>query len=543
MTDQTKPFDMDFTDKIVEPSMINATNPLIITKENSFPTLSASNTSLVKATPTDLIVHEPLPTEKTQEIIPVEEIHPSRKVNLAENEPLKLAVVGHTNTGKTSLLRTLLRDMYFGEVKNAPATTRHVEKALISDSQTDENLVALYDTPGLEDATGLLDWLEDNTASRRDGVERLQQFLASPFAQDDFSQEAKVIRQLLASDMAIYVVDAREPVLGKYKDELTILSWSAIPVMPVFNFTHDQNSRISEWQQMLARRNLHVSSRFDSVAFEFDDEMGLWQNLATMLIQPQVLHQLIARRQADWETLYEEANIIIAHFLLNVASYVETIHEDDDPLPTLTQMQEKVRQAERSMQAQLLNLYKFYDNQVATTPLALQHYQRDPFDADLLASYGLRTTGGAAAGALIGLGIDAATLGTSLGLGTALGGLIGGLAGNTGAIADKFNGVKRLYIDPATLALLATRANNLLATLRHRGHANMEKIVNTTTPTPSLSQPLSKPLFSADKLPDLLKKARNKPQWSSLHDGKLSKNAHDLRDESAWQLADILQNS
>ncbi len=461
----------------------------------------------------------------------------SRKVNLAENEPLKLAVVGHTNTGKTSLLRTLMRDVYFGEVKNAPATTRHVEKALISDSQTGENLVALYDTPGLEDASGLLDWLEENTARRRDGIERLQQFLASPVASEDFSQEAKVIRQLLASDMAIYVIDAREPVLGKYKDELAVLSWSAIPVMPVFNFTHAQNSQIADWQAMLARQNLHVSTRFDSVAFEFDDEMNLWRNLATMLIQPQVVQQLITRRQADWDMLYEEATTAIAHFLLNVASFVETIQEDDDPLPILTQMQEKVRQAERNCQQTLLNLYKFYDNTVATTPLALQHYQRDPFDADLLASYGLRTTGGAAAGALIGLGIDAAALGTTLGLGAAIGGLAGGLLSNTGSIADKISGIKRLYIDPATLALLTTRSMDLLYHLRHRGHAATGGICTEQ------SKNIKK--WTPDTLPPLLKKARGKPQWSSLNEGKMAtvsqKQAHTLRDEAAWQLSAQLQ--
>lgn len=472
-------------------------------------------------------------TVNKNELAPFEPSQAPQKVSIGENEPLKLAVVGHTNTGKTSILRTLLRDVYFGEVKNAPATTRHVEKAVISDSQTGQALVALYDTPGLEDATGLMDWLEDNTASRRDGVERLQQFLASPIAQDDYSQEAKVIRQLLASDMAIYVVDAREPVLGKYKDELTVLSWSAVPVMPVFNFSHASDSHISDWQTMLARRNLHISTKFDSVAFEFDDEMKLWQNLATMLIQPEILTQLIERRKADWEMLYEEATTLIAHFLLNVASFVETIHEDDDPLPTLTKMQEKVRQAERAMQDELLNLYKFYDNTVATTPLELTEYRRDPFDSELLASYGLRTTSGAAAGALIGLGIDAATLGTSLGLGTALGGLIGGLAGNTGAIADKINGVKRLYIDPATLALLASRAMALLNNLRHRGHANTDKVVTGDT--------VGRTVFSADRLPDLLKKARGKPQWSSLNDGKLAKSAKDLRDESAWKLAEQLR--
>lgn len=454
-----------------------------------------------------------------------------RQVSLAENEPLKLAVVGHTNTGKTSILRTLLRDMYFGEVKNAPATTRHVEKAIITDNQTGDALVALYDTPGLEDASGLLDWLEENTSSRRDGVERLQQFLSSPIARTEFSQEAKVIRQLLASDMAIYVVDAREPILAKYKDELAILSWSAIPVMPVFNFAHSQHSRMAEWQQMLARRNLHISTRFDSVAFEFSDEMILWQNLATMLIHPDVINQLIERRQEDWEQLYDEANVVIAHFLLNVASFVETIHEDDDPMPTLIQMQEKVRQAERIMQDKLLSLYKFYDNSVATTPLSLIEYQRDPFDSDLLAVYGLRTTGGVATGALIGLGIDTATLGLTLGLGTALGGLAGGILSNTSSIMDKINRVKRLYIDPATLTLLATRAMDLLTALRHRGHAATDEILANKTIAPWLP----------DNLPSLLKKARGKPQWSSLNDGKLAKHAYELRDEAAWELAHYLR--
>ncbi|WP_314884634.1 DUF3482 domain-containing protein [Psychrobacter immobilis] len=473
---------------------------------------------------------------------------------IASGEPLKLAVVGHTNTGKTSILRTLLRDVYFGEVKNEAATTRHVEQAKLTDSQTGEVLVVLYDTPGLEDASGLMDWLEDNTASRRDGIERLQQFLAADIAQggdalnsnEDYSQEAKVIRQLLASDMAIYVVDAREPVLGKYKDELAILSWAAIPVMPVFNFTDSQDANIDEWQTMLARRNLHISTRFDSVAFEFADEMRLWQNLATMLTHSEMLEQLMQRRIENWAQLNDEANIIIADFLINVASFVREISEDDDPMPVLQQMQEAVRQSERAMQNNLLNLYKFYDNDIAATPLELKAYQQDPFDPELLKSYGIRTTSGAAAGALLGLGIDAAALGTTLGLGAAIGGIAGGLLSNTSSIADRITGVKRLYIDPATLTLLATRAIDLLTALRHRGHAatdatqllykgeksSIEQSLDdesaTVTPWPT------------HKLPSELKKARGKPQWSSLSSGK-SEQAQLLRADMAWSLASKLQ--
>ena len=470
------------------------------------------------------------------------------KTTVSEGEPIKIADVGHTNTGKTSLLRTLLRDMYFGEVKNEAATTRHVERALISDSQTGENLVALFDTPGLEDASGLMDWLEDNTASRRDGIERLQQFLASDIAKsdaqgdglnnalEDYSQEAKVIRQLLSSDMAIYVIDAREPVLGKYKDELAILSWSAIPVMPVFNFTDSQDANISDWQTMLARRNLHISTRFDSVAFEFEDEMTLWQNLATMLTHPDTLNQLIVRRREDWAQLYEQASIIIAHFLIDVAAYVREIDEDDDPLPVLTEMQEAVRQSERTMQGKLLNLYKFYDNTAVVTPLELSEYQQDPFDPELLKSYGLRTTSGAAAGALLGLGIDAAALGTTLGLGAAIGGIAGGILSNTSTIADKLTGVKRLFIDPATLTLLATRSLDLLASLRHRGHA-----ANADTPIAELQEATTPP-WNPNKLPSELKKARGKPQWSSLTSGKSSL-AKELRADAAWSLSDKLKRS
>ncbi len=531
--------------------------------------VDVDNTSLVKTTSnTDNNHNNDLGNNRT--LSPVQSSSPTstdtdanssvnstvNKKTIASGEPLKLAVVGHTNTGKTSILRTLLRDVYFGEVKNEAATTRHVERAQLTDSQTGEVLVALYDTPGLEDASGLMDWLEDNTASRRDGIERLQQFLAADIAQgadsldsyayQDYSQEAKVIRQVLASDMAIYVVDAREPVLGKYKDELAILSWAAIPVMPVFNFTDSQDANIDEWQTMLARRNLHISTRFDSVAFEFEDEMHLWQNLATMLTHSEMIEKLMQSRTADWAQLYDEANIIIADFLLNVAAFVREINEDDDPMPVLAQMQEAVRQTERAMQHKLLNSYKFYDNAVASTPLELQAYQQDPFDPELLKTYGIRTTSGAAAGALLGLGIDAAALGTTLGLGAALGGIAGGLLSNTSSIADKLIGVKRLYIDPATLTLLATRAMDLLTALRHRGHAatdatqmlyqsdNKNNTAYDSEDNDNTSNLITP--WSSNKLPSELKKARGKPQWSSLSSGK-SEQAQSLRMDATWSLA------
>lgn len=443
-------------------------------------------------------------------------------------KPLSLAVVGHTNTGKTSLLRTLLRDSNFGEVKNAAATTRHVEKAAINNGS--ETLVYLYDTPGLEDAGGVLDWLEENTSPRSDGIERLQQFLESPAATGDFNQEAKVLRQLLQSDMALYVVDAREPVLNKYKDELTVLSWCAKPVMPVFNFIAEQD--LTDWTTMLARRNLHVYSGFDTVAFDFEGEIRLWDNLATMLPDRGVLDRLIAMRRREWQQLDIESKRDIAHFLLDVAAYKQEINEDDNPQPVLQTMQAAVRQLERKLQQQLFHNYRFYHSEIDTGEWMLKEFRQDPFDSELLKEYGIRTTTGAATGALIGLGVDMVTLGGSLGLGTAIGSVLGGVLPNMQTISDKLSGKQTLHIDPETITLLAARALDLLTALQSRGHAAQTQIRMQSGKAP----------WQASKLPTVLNKARSQSKWSSLNTHQ-PEQSHRERTESANDLIKLLGNS
>jgi len=441
--------------------------------------------------------------------------------------PLHLAIVGHTNTGKTSLLRTLLRDSQFGEVQNAAATTRHVETASINIQAQPQ--IQLYDTPGLEDAGGVLDWLEAHTTAQQDGIDRINQFLASPAAQSDYAQEAKVLRQLINSDTALYVIDAREPILPKYKDELTILSWCAKPIMPVFNFT--QGSDLAVWQATLARRNLHVISSFDTVAFDFNGEIQLWHNLATMLPSRQIIDQLIAHRQQEWQQLNQTAHQIIAESLINIAAYAHS-KPDSEALETAqATMQNTVRQHEHHTQQRLSQLYRFYQSDWTNpSQSAIQAFSQDPFDAEQLKAYGIRTSKGAAAGALIGLGLDALTLGTSLGLGSAVGGIIGGIATNWQSLYNKINGTDTLYIDNPTLTLIAARALALLALLQTRGHASQSPI--------ALHHPTAPP-WQPENLPDLLKKARAHPRWSSLNGEFNSKSKIPAVESLAQQLSRI----
>lgn len=447
---------------------------------------------------------------------------------------VKISVIGHTNVGKTSLMRTLLRDAQFGEVKNESATTRHVAAVQIMDAHG-QPLITLHDTPGLEDATGVMDFIQEHTDGRTDGVERLQGFLAAvdnddPRLDDDFSQETKVIRSLIDADIAIYVIDAREPVLSKYKDELAILASSGTPILPVFNFIKGNEENMATWRDMLSRRALHVVNAFDTVAFDFDGEMHLWQNLATLSTHDDAFTSLQNNRRDSWQDMAESGSAIIADFLVNVASFSKKIDEDEDPAPTLSAMQTAVRQSEDIMQGKLLHLYQFYNAAVDEVDIEIIGREQDVFDTDLLTRYGIRTAGGSVTGMIVGAGIDVATLGASLGLGTALGGVIGGLLPNTGAIKDKAMGIQTLTIDAATLTLLATRAQNLHHALRHRGHASLNAIA---TDNPDNTLP-----WQTDKLPSPLKKARANPHYSSL-DGRYEDNMG-LRQDLSDKLSTIL---
>lgn len=448
------------------------------------------------------------------------------------NRPIKLAVIGHTNVGKTSLMRTLLRNEDFGEVKNASATTRHVEMATLH-TQDGIPLVALYDTPGLEDGSGVMDFIVEHTDGRADGVDRLRAFLEAVSTQSnlldgDYSQEAKVITALLSSQVALYVIDTREPISSKYKDELAILASSGIPILPVFNFIKDKNTQFEAWKDMLSRRALHVYNLFDTIAFDFDSEMTLWENLGTMT-HHQAFHTLKDERTKLWQQMSETGSVMIADFLINVASFHQKIGEHDDPEPVLNAMQHTTHQAFNILQDRLLELYKFYHTPLQQDELIIHGSEQDMFDGEFLARYGIRTAGGSIAGIVIGASIDVATLGASLGLGTAIGSVVGGLLPNSTTIKDKALGIKTLNISDDTLLILATKSQALHHTLRHLGHANLNQI--------NISHQ-DHLVWQLGKLPTPLKKARTYPNYCSLNESYDAKKH--LRSTLANELSETL---
>lgn len=435
--------------------------------------------------------------------------------------PLQLAVVGHTNTGKTSLLRTLTRDIHFGEVSARPSATRHVEGArLLAD---DEAVVELYDTPGLEDAMSLLDTMDTllSPGERLDGPARIARFLVSPDAQQRFEQEAKVLRQLLASDAGLVVIDVCDPVLTKYRDELSILTDCGKPLLPVLNFVRTPDNHADAWREALARVGLHSVIGFDTVTPDLEGEQQLFAKLALMLDRhAPALQRLIQARQSEALQRTQAAAQRIASLLVDVAAFRVTVLNadlgaDENMLRApIEQMRDKVRQHEAACVADLLKLYRFRRDDVSLSglPMLDGRWEDDLFSREALSVMGIRLSQGLVAGAVAGISIDLVVGGLTLGAATVAGALVGGLwqLGNTYGerVLGKLRGYRSLTVDDSILRLLALRQTWLVQTLQQRGHAAMQAI--------QLDSPEAKN-WREGKLPAELHKARSHAEWSALN--------------------------
>ena len=430
--------------------------------------------------------------------------------------PLKLALVGHTNVGKTSLLRTLIRDVSFGEVSHRPSTTRHVEGARLS--VDGEPLLELYDTPGLEDAIALLDHLEriERPGERLDGPARTARFLEGSEARQRFEQEAKVLRQLLASDAGLYVIDAREPVLAKYKDELAVLAGCGKPLLPVLNFVAQPGHGEERWREALARLGLHALVRFDSVAPPIDGERRLYESLALLLEQSRTkLQRLIEDHEAQAAARLSEGNRLIAELLVDVAACRRGVAAQPElERGAIRDLHDAVRAREQRCVEALLRLYGFRAQDAATADLPLLdgRWGDDLFNPETLKQLGVKIGGGMAAGAAAGAGVDLMVGGITLGAAALLGAIAGGGAqtarhyGNR--LLGKLKGQRELTVDDAVLRLLALRQRQLLAALAARGHAAMDAIRLDAADDKA---------WREGKLPEALQRCRAHPDWSSLN--------------------------
>lgn len=173
---------------------------------------------------------------------------------------VNLTLVSHTNVGKTTLMRTLLR-RDVGEVADRAHVTELAEPFTLLDTP-EGDVLRLWDTPGFGDSARLLKRLRNSGNPLGWLQAHWDRLTDRPF----FSTQQALRNVRDESDVVLYLVNAAEDprAAGYAAAELEILRWIGKPVLLLLNQTGQSRGRAADaadeakWSGQLAE---YVQSR------------------------------------------------------------------------------------------------------------------------------------------------------------------------------------------------------------------------------------------------------------------------------------------
>ena len=438
---------------------------------------------------------------------------------------LRLAVVGHTNTGKTSLLQTLLRRRDFGEVSASGGTTRAVEAGEVAD---DEGAIAvLLDTPGFEESDRLREALESARTDRYDDPRTLlDRFLASPAAadDDDLGLEAASVQAALGADVLLYAIDARGEPKPRHLDELAVLAATARPLIPVLNYTARPDAHPARWRSVCARQGLHATVAFDAVVYDDAGERRLLAAVKALApAHDAALERWLALRARERREAIVAATDVAADLLVTAAAAVVVTAPKERTQPARRVAVEAatrllldgLRRRETAARDRIASTLGFFGAEARAVTFDVEEALGG---VDFLSPASLERAGLWAAGAGAGLVaagamVDIATGGVSAG-GFAVLGAVGSALGAAGAsgrkVLRRLRGQDEVRLGDAGVELLAARAVATVRAMLARGHAAVEPVPIEAAVKESLKRdagPAWRASWSA---------ARGRAAWSEL---------------------------
>jgi hypothetical protein len=374
---------------------------------------------------------------------------------------ISLSLISHTNVGKTTLARTLLR-RDVGEVRDAAHVTETADAfVLITTPQGDE--LRLWDTPGFGDSARLLKRLRQSGNPLGWFLTQVwDRWLDRPF----FSSQQALRNVRDEADVVLYLVNAGEnPAAAGYVDaEMQILGWIERPVIVLLNQLGPprpapaEAEDVTRWSSHLARYGwVRDTLAFDAFARCWVQEHVLLERIAAAL--PPGRQASFARLAAAWKArnraTFERSMQVLARQLAVTASDIATLPSAglrDAARAWLAGLLRPTEGADAAAEAAMGELARRLDAEVrrATDELITLHGLEGRAAAEILGRMGAAYTvdkaadparasvvGAALSGALGGLAADLAAGGFTFGAGALIGGLLG--AAGARGLASAYN--------------------------------------------------------------------------------------------------------
>jgi hypothetical protein len=375
---------------------------------------------------------------------------------------IEIALVSHTNAGKTTLARTLLgRDV--GEVRDAPHVTETAETHTLLASPAGD-VLRLIDTPGFGDSARLVQRLRvaDNPLGW------LLREVWDRYRDRPFWCNQQAVRAARASaGVVLYLVNAADDPrdAGYVALEMQVLRWIDKPVIVLLNqigpprAAELERSEVERWRTHLAPYDIvREVLAFDAFARCWVQERVLLEAIGRALpAEQQASH---ARLLAIWEATnverFEAAMRVLAEQVAQAAGDVEPVTlaaasaaqkvlrvvgvgRSEDEAERERAMALLAQRLDASIRSATERLIVLHGLEGAAAQTVLQRMRenyavRAQLDEGRAALWGSMLTG-----ALTGLKADLAAGGLTFGAGLLVGGVIGGLTG-----AGIARGVNRL---------------------------------------------------------------------------------------------------
>lgn len=374
---------------------------------------------------------------------------------------VNLTLVSHTNVGKTTLMRTLLR-RDVGEVADRAHVTEVAEPFVLLDTP-EGDVLRLWDTPGFGDSARLLKRLRNSGNPLGWLQTQWDRLTDRPF----FCTQRALRNVRDESDVVLYLVNAAEDprAAGYAAAELEILRWIGKPVLLLLNQTGQSRGAQADAADE-ARWSGHLEQYVESRgAVTLDAFARCWVQEDRLLGEASRL--LAPEKQAAFERLraaWRRRNLdVFRDSMKAIAVQLAAAITDREPVPEATMgsrareflaslKADREAQPDPATQAAMQALAARLDQGVrdSTDRLIALHGLPGRAQREILARVSSQfdvtkpvdpvrsgVLGGMVTGALGGLAADVAAAGMTFGAGALLGGILGALG--VGGAAQAYN--------------------------------------------------------------------------------------------------------
>lgn len=355
------------------------------------------------------------------------------------NQKPTFILFGQPNDGKTSLVSALTQNPNLAISEVSGNTTRNRKEELIGE-------IAFIDTPGFGMVEEVYEWMrnQEDCETAPQGV-LARRFVNEFKHDDDFSHEVELMKVLSEPVAAILVVDPSRPIDEDDKLINHILRYCGNTRIALMNAKSKQPAHINEWSSLL-KKDFNTVREFNALSYKFNDIIRFlvaiksceqrWENsmdCAIQKLEQKRSHLKVAQSHATIQFIKE---LLCVEASVPIKSY-DSVESSKAVLKV--QLQKIIASKESQYQKKSCKRFnvRFEDinadfvtsinNFTTISKEASWSYSLFGVDDDTMKW--IRTTMGAATGAMIGGTIDAFLGGASMLVGLALGTVIGGVAG------------------------------------------------------------------------------------------------------------------